>query len=203
MSIRGVEAPVQRFKKLKKLGAVAIVAALIAAVVVGTLIFLGLMDSLPLVPKKRISFLGFGISPQWTVYLSTFVLVATIILVYVSYGRAIRRLALKAKKFWSKLPIWAKGVLLGLEAGAIAGLSVYLVGISVYSYPGYLPVLVGGAGWLLVGLLTLFLLGRDWELSEWARALNTGALIAGAIAVVFTFMFANVLPGYGTNVVFL
>lgn len=199
MSIKGVEASTQRFAKLKKLGPIVLVAALLAAVIVGVMLFFGLIDSLPIVP---IFVLGVMITPTWTVYLSAFVLSATLVLVYVTYGKAIRRIGRKTKRYWLGLPQRAKAVVLGLETGIVAGLSVYVVDVLAFDYPALLSAGVGVAGWVVVVLLTLYLLEKEWDLAEWAKALNTGALISGVVAVLFAFVFANVVPGFGINVVF-
>lgn len=200
MAVRGLEQTTSRLDQAKRFGGLVLVAILFAALVVAFLILTGLFTY---APAPRVRVLGFIIPPALTAFIGTFTLALTFILVYVYYAQLVRSSIGKVVQFWSDLPTWIQAVVLGLEAGLIAGVGLYITHVSIYEFTTATILVTVGAAWGIATLVTLRVHGQEWTILEWAQRVNVSALIAGVVAVLSGFVFAGVAPGYMPPVVFL
>jgi len=200
MSVSGLQQTRSRLRVLKRFGGLVFVALAIAVLVVGVLILTGTLGKIR-TPAIRI--LGFRLPQRITIFLGAFTMSLSIILMYVFYWRAVKRLVRKAVRFWKRLPDWVQALVVGLLAGLVAGLSLWVTDRYLYEFWWVTMVLVGLGVALLVMFITMKVRDRGWELLAWFRILCTSALIGSVIAVLTTFAFTGVVPGYTAPVVFL
>lgn len=200
MAVRGLEETTSRLDQAKRFSGLVLVAIIAAALVVAALIITGLFTY---TPAPRVRVLGFVIPPTWTAFIGTFTIALTLILIYVYYAQLVRESIRKAQEYWTDLPTRIQAIVLGLEAGLLAGLSLYITHVFVREFAIATMLVTGGAVWIIVTLVTLRVHEQGWTLLEWGQRLNVSALIAGVIAVLSGFVFAGVAPGYMPPVVFL
>lgn len=193
MAVRGLEEATSRLDQLKRFSGLVLVAAIVAALLVGALILTGVFTFAP-VPQVRV--FGIVIPPNWTAFLGAFTMALVITLAYVYYATFIRNSITKLIGYWTDLPLQAQAVILALPATAIVGLSLYLSDRYLHRFD--ILVIVGGAVivGILVVILTIRIVEGEWTLTEWARSLYMSLLIAGVVAMLTAFVFAGVVPGY-------
>ena len=200
MAVKGLEQTTTLLDRAKRLGGLLLIAILVAALVVGTLLLTGLFG---FVPAPQVTVLGFVLPPSWTAFVGAFTLALTLILGYVYFAALVRSSLRKVLEFWRGLPDWAQALVLGLQAGFVAGLSLFLTDRFLYTLQVPIMLAVGiGVGLVVVGL-TLRLRDRGWTLREWVQTLYTSALIGGVVAALTAFAFAGRAPGYAPAAVFL
>jgi len=200
MAVKGLEQTTTLLDRAKRLGGLLLIAVIAAALVVGALVLTGLFG---FVPAPQVTVLGFVLPPSWTAFVGAFTLALTLVLGYVYFAALVRSSLKKALEFWRGLPGWVQALVLGLQAGVVAGLSLYLTDRFLYALPETV-ILAGGIGvGLVVVFLTIRLRDRGWTLREWVRTLYTSALIGGVVAALTAFAFAGRAPGYTPATVFL
>lgn len=200
MAVRGLEETTSRLDQAKRFSGLVLGAIIVAALVVALLIITGLFTY---TPAPRVRVLGFVIPPTWTAFIGTFTIALTLILIYVYYAQLVRESIRKAQEYWTDLPTRIQAIVLGLEAGLLAGLSLYITHVFVREFAIATMLVTAGAVWIIVTLVTLRVHEQGWTLLEWGQRLNVSALIAGVIAILSGFVFAGVAPGYLPPVVFL
>ena len=200
MAVRGLEQTTSRLDQVKRLGGLVLVAVIIAALVVGAFILTGLFAFTP-VPQVRV--LGFRIPPEWTAFIGAFSIALMFILAYVYYAKLVRNSLQRAKKLWFGLPEPIQEFVLALQAALVAGAAVYLTHQYLFTFQTITLVAVPVGVGVLVLLLTMRVRSRGWTLVEWARTLYLSALVAALVALLVTFAFAGVAPGYTPPTVFL
>lgn len=200
MAVKGLEQTRSRLDQVKRFGGLVVVAILVAALVVGVLIIAGLFN---FVPAPQVFFFGFVVPPTLTAFIGAFTLAMTLIVSYVYFAQLVRSALRKAWKFWLDLPTRAQAIILGLEAGIVALLSVYITHVLVVSFGLVTMLATFGATWVVVVAVTLRVHGAGWTITEWGRTLHLSALFAAVVAVLSGFAFAGVAPGYTPPVVFL
>lgn len=200
MAVKGLKQTKTRLDQAKRLGGVILVAIIVAALVVGALMLSGLFG---FVPAPKVSVLGFVLPSSWTAFIGAFTMALTLIIAYVYFASLVKSSVEKAIEFWLGLPDWLQAIVLGVQAGLVAGGSVVLTHRFLFAFERTTIVGVGVGVAVLVTALTIWVRNRDWTLLEWARSLYTSALIGGVVAVLATLAFAGVAPGYTPPVVFL
>lgn len=200
MAVQGLEETKSRLDQAKRFGGLVLVAILVAALVVGFLIVSGLFTFVP-APQLRV--LGFVVPPTWTTFVGAFSLALALILAYIYFAKLIRSFFQKVTEFWIGLPIRIQAMVLGLEAGIVAGLGLYITHVLVRPFAVSTMLVTVGVVWILVTLVTLEVVDLGWTIIGWARTLNMGGLIGGLVAVLAGFVFAGVAPGYMPPAVFL
>lgn len=200
MAVRGLEETTSRLDQVKKFGGVVLVAAVLAAVVIGALILSGLFG---FVPAPQIRVLNVAIPPEWTAFFGAFTLALALVVGYVYFSKLVRSSAKKAYAFWADLPTPVQAVVLGLQAGIIAGLSLYVTDRYLHELQLVMILGVGLGVAILTTLVTLRVVERGWTLREWTRTVYTSVLLAGVVAALTSFAFIGVLPGYTKPVIFL
>lgn len=200
MAVQGLEETTSRLDQAKKLGGLAVVAVLLAALGVGGLIVAGLFS---FVPAPQVRVLGFTVPRTWTAFIGAFTLALVLVIGYVYYLQLVRNTLGKAWEFWTDLPVRVQAAVLGFEAGLLALLAVYLTHVLVA--PFRLLTMAGTllVVWVVVLGVTLRAHGVGWTLTEWARTLHLSALIAAVVAALSGFVFAGVAPDYTPPAVFL
>lgn len=200
MAVRGLEQTKTRLDQAKRLGGVVLAAIVVAALVIGVLILSGLIG---FVPAPKVTVLGFVVPSNWTAFAGAFTLSLTLIIGYVYFAALVKSSVEKTVDVWLGLPDWLQALVLGVQAGLVAGLSIVLTGQFLYSFE--LPVIlgVGAVVAVLVTAVTIRLRNRGWTLREWTQSLYTSILVGGVVAALATFAFAGVVPGYTPPVVFL
>ncbi len=200
MAVKGLEQTTTLLDQAKRLGGLLLIAVVVAALVVGTLVLTGLFG---FVPAPQVTVLGFVLPPSWTAFVGAFTLALTLVLGYVYFAELVRSSLRKTLDFWRGLPGLVQALVLGLGAGVPAGLSLFVTDRFLYTL-GETVVLAGAIGVaVVVVVLTLRLRDRGWTLREWARTLYTSALIGGVVASLTAFAFAGRAPGYVPAAVFL
>lgn len=200
MAVRGLEQTKTRLDQAKRLGGVVLAAIVVAALIIGVLILTG---TFAFVPAPKVTVLGFVLPSRVTAFFGAFTLALTLIIGYVYYASLVKSTIDKVVDFWVGLPDWVQAIVLGVLAGLVAGASVFLTDLFLYSFE---TALIAGTGLgvaILVMALTIRVRNRGWTLREWSRSLFTGALIGGIVAALGTFAFTGVAPGYLPPVVFL
>lgn len=200
MAVRGLEETTSRLDQAKQLGGVVLIAAILSAIVVGVLILSGLFG---FVPAPRVVVFGVVVPPTWTAYFGAFTLALVLTISYVYFSRLILSTARKVKKFWLGLSPFVQAVVLGVQAGLIAGLSFYLTDLYFYGFQTTTILAVAAGAAVVTTYATIQVRQLGWTLSEWARAMYLSVLVAGVVAALTTFAFAGVAPGYTPPVVFL
>lgn len=200
MAVRGLEQTTTRLDQVKRLGGWILVAIIAAALVIGVLILTGLIG---FVPAPKVSVLGFVLPSNWTAFFGAFTLALTLIIGYVFFASLVKSTVKKVLKFWRGLPDWVQSLVLGLQAGLFAGLSLLLTNRLLYWLE--LSTMLGFSigVFILVTYLTIKVRERGWSLFEWARSVYTSALISSVVSVLTTLAFAGVVPGYTPPFVFL
>lgn len=200
MAVRGLEETTSRFDQAKRFGGLVFVAIVLAALAVGILIVSGLFGY---IPAPRVQVFGVTVPQTWMVFIGTFAIALAIILAYIYFLDLIRSTVRKLKKFWLDLRPRDQAILLGLEAGIIALVSVYLTHrlVASFSLPTMLVTLV--VVWVVVTAVTLRVHGLGWTMVEWARTVHLAALIAAVVAILFSFAFAGVAPAFTLPLAFL
>jgi MFS family permease len=200
MAVQGLEQTTTRLDQAKRFGGWVLAALVIAALVVAALIISGLIG---FVPSPQVRVLGVTLPPEWTAFVGAFTLALVLILTYVYLARLVRSSLQKLLEFWRGLPGWVQAIVLGVVAGAVAGFSLYLTNVYLYWFEITTMVGLSVATGVIVTLLTIWLRDQGWTLREWVRVLTTSALIAGIVAIVGSFAFAGVVPGWTPPAVFL
>lgn len=200
MAVRGLEQTTSRLDQAKRFGGLILVAIVVAALVVAALVITGLIG---FVPSPTVTVLGFVLPSEWTAFIGAFTLALTLIMGYIYFASLVRSTLKKVQEFWVGLPEWAQAIVLGVIAGVVAGLSLYLTHRYHYAFQTTTMLGAGIGVGVLVLFLTIRLRNRGWTLREWTRTLATSALIGGIVAVLASFTFAGVAPGYMPPAVFL
>lgn len=200
MAVTGVEQTKSRLDQVKQFGGLVLVAMLVAALVIGALIITGLFS---FVPAPQITVFSIALPSEATAFIGAFTLALVLILAYVNFASLVLSSLRKAWEFWLELPTRVQALVLGLEAGALAGLALYAT--SVLIRPFAVVTMLGAAAVVLVvvAAATLQATGAEWTIVEWARALNVSALVAGLVALLSAFVFSGVAPAYVPPAVFL
>ncbi len=194
MAVKGLEQTQSRLDQVKKFGGLVIVAILAAALVVGALVFTGVLSFLT-VPQVRV--LGFVVPSEWVVFIGAFTVALTLIVGYVYYAQLVLSTLEKAKELWMGLPDLLQSVVLALQTVAlVAGLILltdqYILTGEVLGYQQTTligaPIVVG----LAILVVTVVVRNRGWSLMEWARTFYLSALLAGLIGALVGFAFAGV-----------
>jgi len=193
MAVRGLEETTSRLDQAKKLGGVVVIAAFLAALVVGALILSGLFG---FVPAPDVRLFGFTIPRTWTAFVGAFTMALGIVVGYVYFAQLIRNTAKKAYAFWLDLPLSVQAVVLGLQAGLLAALSLYVTDRYVFGIELLVLLAAALAVTVITTVATLRITAGEWTLREWTRTVYTSVLIAGVIAALASFAFAGVIPGY-------
>jgi hypothetical protein len=194
MAVKGLEQTQSRLDQVKKFGGLVVVAILAAALVVGALVFTGVLSFLT-VPRIRV--LGFVVPSEWVVFIGAFTVALTLIIGYVYYAQLVLSTLAKAKKLWMGLPDLLQSVVLALQAVALVAGLIFLTDryILVGEVLGYQQTTLVGAP-VAVGLailvLTVVVRDRGWSLMEWARTFYLSALLAGLVGALVGFAFAGV-----------
>ena len=200
MAVRGLEGTKTRFDQAKRLGGLVFVAIILAALVVGFLIITGLFGFIPAPP---IRVLGVELPPSMTVFIGTFGLALAIILAYVYFLALIRSTVQKVAGIWGGLRPRDQAIILGLESGIIAFLSVYVTHLTIYRFTLISMVVPLVVVWVLATVVTLRAHEAGWPIVEWAKTVHLSAVIAGVVAILYGFAFTGVAPGWTLPVMFL
>lgn len=200
MAVQGLEETTSRLDQAKRFGGLVVVAVLVAALVVGVLIVSGLFR---FVPSPQVRVLGLVLPGTVTTFVGAFTLALTLILGYVYFAKLVRSSVGKAVDYWLDLPTRMQAIVLGLEAGALAGLGLYVTHALSSPFALSTMLVTVGVVWVVVTLVTLEVHDLGWTVTEWARTLNMGGLIGGLVAILAGFVFAGVAPGYMPPAVFL
>ena len=200
MAVRGLEQTTTLLDQVKRLSGLVIVAVLVAAIVIGTLILTGLFR---FVSAPQVTVVGITLPPEWTAFIGAFTLALVVILGYVYYFKLIRSAINRVKKFWLNLPEWAQAIVMGIQAALITALSFYLTDTYLYEFETTIIAGVSLGVGVVVTYLTIQVRDRGWTLRDWARTLYVGALIAGVVAKLAGFTFDGVIPGYAPPAIFL
>lgn len=200
MAVQGLEETKSRLDQAKRFGGLVVVAILVAALVVGVLIVTGLFN---FVPTPQVRILGIVVPGTVTTFVGAFTLALTLILAYVYFAKLIESSILKVRDYWLDLPTRIQAIVLGLEAGVLAALGLYVTHVLANPFALTTVLVTVGVVWVVVTLVTLEVHDAGWTITEWARTLNMGALIGALVAVLAGFVFAGVAPGYMPPAVFL
>lgn len=200
MAVKGLEQTTSKLDKVKQFGGLVVAAILVAALVVGVLIISGLFS---FVPSRRITVFTVEIPQTVTVFIGAFTLALTLIIAYVYFAVLIKTTLKRVWKYWLELPTRIQAIVLGLEAGVLAGLSLFATDRLLGGFALTTILVTGGVVWVVATLVTLQANEKGWTITEWARTLNSSALAAGLVAVLSGFVFAGVAPDYMPPAVFL
>lgn len=189
MAVQGLEQTQSRLDQVKKFGGLVMVAILVAALVVGVLVFTGLFSFLP-VPQIRI--LGFLLPSEWTAFVGAFTMALTIVIGYVYYSKLVLNTFKRVVEFWAGLPDLLQSLVLALQAVVLVAVALYLTDQYVFNYRDVtvisVPVIIG----ILALALTVVVRNRGWTLTQWARTFYLSALLAGVVGGLVGFAFAGV-----------
>lgn len=200
MAVKGLEQTRSRLDQAKRFGGLIVVAILVAALAVGILIISGLIS---FVPTPRITVFRVEIPGRITTFIGAFSLALGLLIAYVYFAALIKNTFEKVWEYWVELPTRIQAIVLGLEAGLVAGLALVVSNQLVTGFSLTTILVTAGVVLVVATLVTFRANDVGWTIAEWGRTLNMAALIAALVAILSGFVFAGVAPGYMPPAVFL
>jgi hypothetical protein len=189
MAVKGLEQTQSRLDQVKRFGGLVLVAIIVSALVVGVLVFTGVLGFLS-VPQVRV--LGFQVPPELTAFIGAFTVALTMIIAYVYFIELVKNTLKRVKEFWFALPDLLQSLVLAVQAAVIVAVAMYLTDQYVFNYRDMTVLATPIAVGIVMLAVTLVVRNRGWTLTEWARTFYLSALLAGLVGGLVGFSFAGV-----------
>lgn len=200
MAVKGLEETQSKLDQVKQFGGVVLIAIIAAVLIVGVLILSGTFQ---FIPSTTIRVLGFTIPPEYVTLLSVFTLAFAVVIGYVYMLQLIKSTFGKIKRKWLDLSQTIQAATFGLQAGILAGVSLYLTHVYLFAFQLITLVGLSVAAFVVLTYATMKVWDMGWGIREWAKAVYMSILVGALLATLSTFAFIEIAPGYMPPALFL